>query len=141
MLAGSGLSSRVIAARDQVSCDLGGEAAILQLASGIYYGLNPVGARVWALLQQPRTAREIRDALLAEYDVDRERCERDLLALLHALAAEFHVDGRTLTLGASIGISLYPTDAGDGDALLRNADAAMYRAKQLGRNNYRFYGR
>ena len=61
--------------------------------------------------------------------------------ILHALAAEFHVDGRTLALGASIGISLYPTDAGDGDALLRNADAAMYRAKQLGRNQYRFYGR
>jgi len=61
--------------------------------------------------------------------------------ILHALAGEFHVDGRTLALGASIGISLYPTDAGDGDALLRNADAAMYRAKQLGRNQYRFYGR
>src|SRR5437870_4389435 len=61
--------------------------------------------------------------------------------ILHALAAEFRVDGRTLALGASIGISLYPTDAGDGDALLRNADAAMYRAKQLGRNQYRFYGR
>src|SRR5216684_7363804 len=61
--------------------------------------------------------------------------------ILRALAAEFRVDGRTLTLGASIGISLYPADAGDGDALLRNADAAMYRAKQLGRNQYRFYGR
>src|SRR5205814_1258695 len=61
--------------------------------------------------------------------------------ILHALAAEFHVDGRALALGASIGVSLYPTDAGDGDALLRNADAAMYRAKQLGRNQYRFYGR
>jgi len=56
--------------------------------------LNPVGARVWALLQQPRPVREIRDALLTEYDVDRERCERDLLALLHALVAERLIEAR-----------------------------------------------
>jgi diguanylate cyclase (GGDEF)-like protein/PAS domain S-box-containing protein len=61
--------------------------------------------------------------------------------VLRSLAAAFHLEGRALALGASIGISLFPTDAGDGDGLLRNADAAMYRAKQLGRNQYRFYGR
>jgi diguanylate cyclase (GGDEF)-like protein len=61
--------------------------------------------------------------------------------VLCSLAAEFRLEARALALGASIGISLFPTDAGDGDALLRNADAAMYRAKQLGRNQYRFYGR
>ena len=94
MLVELGLSSRVIAARDQVSCDLGGEAAILQLASGTYYGLNPVGARVWALLQQPRTVREIHDALLAEYEVGPEQCERDLVALLQTLAAERLIEVR-----------------------------------------------
>ena len=61
--------------------------------------------------------------------------------ILRALEPPFHVDGREFSIGASIGISLFPADAGDGEALLRNADAAMYRAKQLGRNNYRFYGR
>ncbi len=61
--------------------------------------------------------------------------------ILRALVPPFHVDGRDFIIGASIGVSLYPTDAGDSEALLRNADAAMYRAKQLGRNNYRFYGR
>ena len=61
--------------------------------------------------------------------------------ILRALEPEFRVDGRDFSIGASIGISLFPADAGDGEALLRNADAAMYRAKQLGRNNYRFYGR
>ena len=61
--------------------------------------------------------------------------------ILRALAAPFHVDGRDFAIGASIGISLYPADASDGEAALRNADVAMYRAKQLGRNNYRFYGR
>ena len=61
--------------------------------------------------------------------------------ILRALAPAFRVDGRDFNIGASIGISLFPGDAGDGEALLRNADVAMYRAKQLGRNNYRFYGR
>ena len=61
--------------------------------------------------------------------------------ILRALEPQFSVDGRAFSIGASIGLSLYPADAGDGEALLRNADVAMYRAKQLGRNNYRFYSR
>jgi diguanylate cyclase (GGDEF)-like protein/PAS domain S-box-containing protein len=61
--------------------------------------------------------------------------------ILRSLVPPFQVDGRDFVIGASIGVSLYPLDAGDGEALLRNADVAMYRAKELGRNNYRFYGR
>jgi len=61
--------------------------------------------------------------------------------ILRALEPAFRVDGREFSIGASIGVSLYPADAGEGDTLLRNADVAMYRAKELGRNNYRFYGR
>ena len=54
---------------------------------------------------------------------------------------EFRLAGRRLRLGASIGISLFPADAADGEALLRNADAATYRAKQVGRNQIRFFAR
>jgi diguanylate cyclase (GGDEF)-like protein/PAS domain S-box-containing protein len=61
--------------------------------------------------------------------------------ILRALQPTFRIDGRDFAIGASIGVSLFPTDAADGDAMLRNADVAMYRAKELGRNNYRFYGR
>jgi hypothetical protein len=84
------ISSVVVAARDQVSCDLGGEAAIL--SRGVYYGLDPVGARIWELVQVPRTIREVRDVLLDEYEVDADRCERDLLELLERLAAKQLVD-------------------------------------------------
>ncbi len=61
--------------------------------------------------------------------------------VLRVLAPEFLVDGRGFSIGASIGISLFPGDAGDGETLLRNADVAMYRAKELGRNNFRFFSR
>jgi diguanylate cyclase (GGDEF)-like protein len=61
--------------------------------------------------------------------------------ILRALEPPFRVDDREFGIGASIGVSLYPADAGDGETLLRNADVAMYRAKQLGDNNYRFYSR
>ena len=81
-------SSVVVAAQDQVSSDLGEEVVILQLRNGVYYGLDEVGARIWDLIQEPRTVNEIRDLLLDEYDVEPERCERDLLALLEELVAE-----------------------------------------------------
>ncbi|MDH3978902.1 MAG: EAL domain-containing protein [Gammaproteobacteria bacterium] len=59
--------------------------------------------------------------------------------LLEALSIPFALDGRELFLGASIGITGYPEDGDESDVLLRNADAAMYRAKEAGRNTYRFF--
>jgi hypothetical protein len=86
--------STVVAAKDQVSSDLGGEVAILDLKAGVYYGLDAVGARIWSLIQEPRTVNEIRDILLEEYEVEPEHCERDLLALLRRLADEGLVEVR-----------------------------------------------
>jgi hypothetical protein len=80
--------SIVIAAPEQVSCPLGDESAILNLKNTVYYGLNPVGARVWSLLQRPRRISELRDALLEEYEVDADSCERDLLELLQKMRTE-----------------------------------------------------
>jgi diguanylate cyclase (GGDEF)-like protein/PAS domain S-box-containing protein len=59
--------------------------------------------------------------------------------LLTACAEPHTLDGHEVHVGASIGISLYPDDGQDIDALSRNADAAMYHAKELGRNNFQFY--
>ena len=80
--------STVVVAKDQVSSDLGEEVAILNLKAGVYYGLDAVGARIWSLIQEPRKVDEIRDVLLEEYEVEPERCERDLFALLQRLASE-----------------------------------------------------
>jgi coenzyme PQQ synthesis protein D (PqqD) len=81
-------STTVMASTDQVSCDLAGEAAILNLKNSVYYGLDTVGARIWTLVQEPITVGAVRDAMVREYDVEPERCERDLIDLLQKLAAE-----------------------------------------------------
>lgn len=78
----------VLAASQQMSCNLAGEAVILCLKNGVYYGLNPVGARVWDLVQQPRTVGQILDTLNEEYAVDSNTCRQDLESLLQDLAAK-----------------------------------------------------
>jgi diguanylate cyclase (GGDEF)-like protein/PAS domain S-box-containing protein len=59
--------------------------------------------------------------------------------ILEALALPFVVNGQTLQVGVSLGVSLYPQDAGDSATLLRLADAAMYRSKAAGRNRQTFH--
>ena len=72
----------LVVSQEQVACDLQGEIAILNLKNSTYYGLNPVGARVWELLQTPITLADLRRNLLAEYDAEPERIGADLTALL-----------------------------------------------------------
>ncbi len=59
--------------------------------------------------------------------------------ILDALKQPFYIESHELYVSTSIGIALYPQDGENGDTLLRNADAALYRAKERGRNNYQFY--
>jgi len=77
----------IVVAENQVSGDLvDGEVAILNLKDGVYYGLNSVGGRVWNLIQEPKTIRTVIDTLLDEFDVDPERCQAEVLALVTVLA-------------------------------------------------------
>lgn len=82
------VQSVVVASSEQVSCPLGEESAILNLKNSVYYGLDSVGACIWNLLREPKSVGELRDTLLAEYDVDAGRCERDLLELLEKMRSE-----------------------------------------------------
>ena len=80
------LQSRVVLSRDQVSCDLAGEAAIVNLQNGVYYGLDPIGARVWNLMREPVTLAYLVDRLLEDYAVDRLTLEADMRRFLRQLA-------------------------------------------------------
>jgi diguanylate cyclase (GGDEF)-like protein len=64
---------------------------------------------------------------------------RAMQRIISKVAEPIEVDGQELLVTASAGISLYPQDGPDVETLLKNADAAMYRAKEKGRNNFQFY--
>jgi Coenzyme PQQ synthesis protein D (PqqD) len=68
--------------------DLGGEAVVLDLESGCYYGLDEVGTRIWNLLGSHGDMGRIEAALLAEYDVDREQLAGDLTEFVRSLAEQ-----------------------------------------------------
>ncbi len=59
--------------------------------------------------------------------------------ILALFKSPFELGGHNVHLGASIGIALYPNDGDNTDTLIRNADTAMYHAKERGRNNYQFF--
>jgi predicted signal transduction protein with EAL and GGDEF domain/DNA-binding response OmpR family regulator len=71
-----------------------------------------------------------------KHDSDAALIARRLLA---SLALPFMLGGQEVVAGASIGIAMYPDDGKDVETLLRNADAAMFHAKERGRNNYQYY--
>jgi len=59
--------------------------------------------------------------------------------LMDTLTAEFVIQGHSLSIGCSVGISVFPEHGHDGETLIKNADAAMYSAKNNGRNNFKFF--
>ncbi len=79
--------SVVVATKEHVSSDLGGETIVLSLQSAMYFGVDQLGTRIWELIQEPSRVTDVRDAIVGEYDVETERCEQDLLEFLRQLAA------------------------------------------------------
>ena len=68
--------------------ELGGEAVLLHLGTGIYFGLDTVGARIWQLLAGQGDTEAVYAQLLGEYEVDAVRLRADLDALVEQLIAE-----------------------------------------------------
>jgi hypothetical protein len=77
----------IIAAENQVSCDVDDEAALLNLDTGVYYGLNPVGAYIWKLVQSPMTIGALRKKLQDEFEVDAADVEKDLSSFVEQMVA------------------------------------------------------
>lgn len=82
------LGDSLLAAEQVLFRQLDQEAVLLNLKSGTYFGLNDVGARMWALIVSGQSLSHIVEALEAEYDGGRAEIERDLLELARQLVAK-----------------------------------------------------
>ena len=81
------LDTKVIAARDVLSAELGDEISLLNVKSGTYFTLNPVGASVWRQIQVATSLNRIKAKILADYNVADQRAESDLRQLVTELEA------------------------------------------------------
>jgi Coenzyme PQQ synthesis protein D (PqqD) len=79
------LFTMVKQSKEQVSCNLNGEVAILNLRSTLYFGLDEVGAYIWQELSEPRRISELCTAVLERFDVDETRCHADVFEFLAKL--------------------------------------------------------
>ena len=111
---------------------------------------HPIGDRVLMVVTERLKAMIRKEDTLARLGGDeftiiiedmKEIQDVSLLAqkILEVLTQPIHIEGHTLYISCSIGISLYPQDDIDANNLIKYADAAMYKAKDEGRNNFQFY--
>jgi hypothetical protein len=82
------IASRIVVAEAAIFRELDGEAVLLNLDTGIYFGLDEVGTRMWQLIERHSRLDAVRDAIVGEFDVDAPTAERDLLALAESLRAK-----------------------------------------------------
>jgi hypothetical protein len=87
-------SDKISISPQVVARELGGETVILDLSSGTYFGLDPVGARMWRLLEAGQSLVGVCDVMAEEFEVSRDELERDVLALARDL-----LDKKLITAG------------------------------------------
>jgi hypothetical protein len=79
----------VITRTDEIiSADMDGETVMMSIEQGNYYGLNPIGSRIWELIEAPVSVSSLCDTLQAEFDVCPETCQQDVLEFLNQLKNE-----------------------------------------------------
>jgi len=82
------LSDRVIIPPQIITKTVGDETVIVDLMTGTYFGLDPVGARIWQLMHEGKTLSEICSVMLEEYEVSRAELEYDTMKLVEALSEQ-----------------------------------------------------
>lgn len=86
------LTDKVSVSSQAVARTVGQDTIILDLQSGMYFGLDPIGARIWQLMEDERALSEICDTLLGEFEVERSRLEADILKLAQDLLDKKLID-------------------------------------------------
>lgn len=72
------LSQKVTRHEDMISAEIGGEAVMMSIEKGAYFGLNPIATRIWDLIEQPQSIAGLIAVITEEYDVSEEQCAADV---------------------------------------------------------------
>ena len=80
-----GLKTVVSRSEEPVFAEVDGTVVMMSVGQGMYFALEGVGSRIWALLEQPRQVSEVCEALTKEFDIDAEACRREVLDFLDEL--------------------------------------------------------
>jgi len=79
---------QIVASTDLLTTRVDGEVMAMSVERGACYGLDPIGSRIWELVETPITVADLVARLTQEYDVDAEVCRTDVRALLSSMEAE-----------------------------------------------------
>jgi hypothetical protein len=82
------LQSQVVRKPDPLSSQVDEDLVIFSAENGMYYGTEEVGKRIWSLIETQTTVKSLCDTLMQEFEVDRETCEREVVAFLDQLNQE-----------------------------------------------------
>ncbi len=70
---------------DLIHANMGDETVLMSLTNGEYYGMNEVGSKIWALLEEPHTVIQLAEKLATIYDIDKDHCFQDIQLFLGEL--------------------------------------------------------
>ena len=84
------LTDKLFVSSNAVAREVGGETILLDLTSGTYFGLDPVGARIWTLIEEAEgfTLAQVCDAIFEKFEVPREKLEHDVMTFAQKLTEQ-----------------------------------------------------
>lgn len=82
------LTDQLVQGKGYIASDMGEEKVMLSIENGKYYNLGEIGGAIWDLMQAPTTVNDIVSSLIADYNVEKETCEEQVITFIHQLLKE-----------------------------------------------------
>lgn len=79
------LDTTIVRNTDLMAVPMDGDLVMMSISQGTYYGINPVGGRIWSLLEQPASVASLCNTIVSEFEVSKEQCQQDVLQFVEQL--------------------------------------------------------
>lgn len=79
------LNTTIVRNTDLMAVPMDGDLVMMSISQGTYYGINPVGGRIWTLLEQPASVASLCNTIVSEFEVSKEQCQQDVLQFVEQM--------------------------------------------------------